>query len=79
MIVLFQELQDEKSDWDHTLEKIKLLQKLDPDSPVPLEIFDSNTQLIKQGMYVCMISELCIYFYTRFTNTFNPKNFLVPP
>ena len=44
-----QELQDEKSDWDHTQEKIKLLQKLDPDYPVPLEIFDSSTRLIKQG------------------------------
>jgi hypothetical protein len=43
------ELQDEKSDWDHTLEKIKLLQKLDPNYPVPLEIFDANTRLIKQG------------------------------
>lgn len=43
------ELQDERSDWDHMLEKIKLLQRLDPDFPVPLEIFDSDTRLIKQG------------------------------
>ena len=48
--VQLQELQDERSDWDHMLEKIKLLQRLDPDFPVPLEIFDSDTRLIKQGI-----------------------------
>ena len=44
-----QELLDEKSEWDHTLEKIKLLQKLVPDRPIPMEIFDSDVHLVKQG------------------------------
>ena len=50
LLLCHQELQDERSDWEHTQEKIKLLQKLDPVSAVPLEIFDSNTRLIKQGV-----------------------------
>ena len=44
-----QELLEEKSEWDHTLEKIKLLQKLVPDRPIPMEIFDSDVHLVKQG------------------------------
>ena len=45
-----QELLEEKSEWDHTLEKIKLLQKLVPDRPIPMEIFDSAyTSLNKVG------------------------------
>ncbi len=45
-----QELLDNKSsDWDHTLEKIKFLQKLSPDTPAPLELYDSDVTLLKQG------------------------------
>ena len=44
-----QELLDDKSDWDHTLEKIKFLHKLSPDIPAPLEVFDSDVVLLKQG------------------------------
>ena len=54
VLIPFQELQDEKSDWDHSLEKIKLLQKLDPASPIPLEIFDSDVRLVKHGMCTCL-------------------------
>ncbi len=44
-----QELLDDKSDWHHTLEKIKFIHKLSPDMPVPLEVFDSDVVLLKQG------------------------------
>ena len=44
-----QEMLDEKSDVDHMQEKVKLLQKLAPDTPTPLEIFDSDVRLVKQG------------------------------
>ena len=40
---------DEKSEVDHMQEKVKLLQKLAPDTPTPLEIFDSDVHLVKQG------------------------------
>ena len=44
-----QDLATEKSDWECMVEKVKLLQKLAPDGPIPLEIFDTNTILVKQG------------------------------
>jgi hypothetical protein len=40
---------DEKSEVDHMQEKVKLLQKLAPDTPLPLEIFASDVHLVKQG------------------------------
>ena len=40
---------DEKSDIDHMHEEVKLLQKLAPDTPSPLEIIDSDVHLVKQG------------------------------
>ncbi len=42
-------MSEEKSEWDHTLEKIKLLNKLVTDGPIPLEIFNSDVRLVKQG------------------------------
>ena len=48
-IILFQDLSEEKSEWDHTLEKIKLLNKLASDGAIPLEIFNSEVRLVKQG------------------------------
>ena len=44
-----QDLLDDKSDWDHTLEKVKFLNKLVSDMPIPLEVFDSDVVLLKQG------------------------------
>lgn len=45
-----QDLSEEKCEWDETLEKIKLLQKFAPDAgPIPMEIFDSDVRLVKQG------------------------------
>ncbi len=42
-------MDNKSSDWDHTLEKIKFLQKLSPDTPAPLELYDSDVVLLKQG------------------------------
>ena len=42
-------MSEEKSEWDHTLDKIKLLNKLATDGPIPLEIFNSDVRLVKQG------------------------------
>jgi len=50
------ELLEEKSEWDHTLEKIKLLHKLVPDRPIPMEIFNSDVHLIKQGPLTQVVS-----------------------
>ena len=44
-----QDLLDDKSDRDHTLEKVKFLHKLVSDMPIPLEVFDSDVVLLKQG------------------------------
>lgn len=42
-------MSEEKSEWDHTLEKIKLLNKLTTDGAIPMEIFNSEVRLVKQG------------------------------
>ena len=42
-------MSEDKSEWDHTQEKIKLLNKLATDGPIPLEIFNSDAKLMKQG------------------------------
>ena len=45
-----QNLIDEKSPWECTLEKVtKVLLKLHPDGPIPLDVFDSSTKLVKHG------------------------------
>ena len=49
LFVCPQDLSEEKSEWDHTLDKIKLLNKLATDGPIPLEIFNSEVRLVKQG------------------------------
>jgi len=44
-----QSLSDDKSEWDHAQEKIKLLNKLAMDGPIPMEVFNSDVRLMKQG------------------------------
>ena len=38
-------------------EKVKLLQKLLPDSPIPLEIFDADVRLVKQGSLIQVVGK----------------------
>ena len=40
---------DNKSDWECILEKIKVLNRLSQDGPIPLEIFNPETKFVKQG------------------------------
>ena len=48
---------DEKSQVDQKQEKVKLLQKLVPDAPIPLEIFDSEVHLVKQGFLIQVVGK----------------------
>ena len=52
-----QELLDEKSELDQMQEKVKLLQKLLPDCPIPLEVFDSDVHLVKQGSLIQVVGK----------------------
>ena len=66
-----QDLQEEKSEWDHTMKKMQLLQKIVPDGPIPLEIFDSDVQLVKQGPLIQVVDKkeikrMCFLFNNYF-------------
>lgn len=64
-----QDLREEKSEWDHTQDKIKLLNKLVSDGAIPLEMFNSDVRLMKQGPLTQVVGKKetfrhCILFNT---------------
>ena len=75
---------DEKSDLDHMQEKVKLLQKLVPDGPIPLEIFDSDVHLVKQGSLIQVVGKketqrMCFLFnrYIAVAESVTPNQYRI--
>lgn len=55
---------DDKSDWECIVDKVKVLNRLSPDGPIPLEIFSPETKFIKQGRgygYLPLIFFILLY------------------
>jgi hypothetical protein len=64
------EQMDEKSEWECIVEKLKILTRIPQDGPIPLELFNPETRLVKQGPVIVTekgkeVQKMCFLFTTH--------------